>query len=154
MAERVAGEDGVRKVKKMLVGWAAAGLFLVSGGTAFAATWGTPITDLHSGGVDFTDGAYLFNRPFNNHGAFEWQGRLMDTLPRDGHNVYMQVRIESHDWVRYNGKQKKAVWLHRSNWDGAQLYTQKAELRACRDRGSLRPDNCSPTMRFLNPRKG
>ncbi|MFF9129779.1 MULTISPECIES: hypothetical protein [unclassified Streptomyces] len=150
MAERVAGEDGVRKVKKMLVGWAAAGLFLVSGGTAFANAWGLPIGYLYSGGVEMRDGRYLFNRPFTNHGAFEWEGHLKDTLPADGHNVYMQVRIEEHDWVRYYGKQKSVVWLHKSNWDGAQLYTQKAELRVCRDRGSLRPDNCSRTVRFQN----
>ncbi|MFD5582568.1 MULTISPECIES: hypothetical protein [unclassified Streptomyces] len=150
MAERVAGEDGVRKVKKMLVGWAVAGLFLTGAGVAFADGWGGSIEKLESGGVDFTGGHYKFNPAHTNHGAFEWEGFLNDANHGDGHNVYVQVSVEGHGWVRYNGKQKSRVKLHQSNWDGAQLYTIRAHLRACRDRGSLRPDNCSKTVDFLN----
>ncbi|WP_181139860.1 hypothetical protein [Streptomyces sp. Ru71] len=137
-------------MKKLLVSWAAAGLFLTAAGAAFGASWGTPIKTLGSGGVEFYNGQYKFNPPHTNHGAFEWEGMLKDANHGDGHNVYMQARVEGHGWVRYNGKQKTTVKLHQSNWDGAQLYTHHAHLRACRDRGSLRPDNCSETLDFEN----
>ncbi|GHF70119.1 hypothetical protein [Streptomyces griseosporeus] len=138
-------------MKKALVGAAAAGLLLTASGTALAA-WAGTIPKLHSPGVQFTNGTYKFNPPSTNHGAFEWQGRLVDADANDGHNVYMLVRIEAHDWVRYYGKQKRAVDMHHSNWDGAQMYTHKVKLKACRDRGSLHPDNCSRVQGYTNPR--
>ncbi|MFF9620391.1 hypothetical protein [Streptomyces griseosporeus] len=137
-------------MKKVLVGIAAAGLMLTASGTALAA-WGSTIPNLKSSGAEFVNGAYKFNPPATNHGAFEWRGRLVDTDPNDGHNVYVLVRIEAHDWVRYYGKQKRAVDLHHSNWDGAQMYTHKAKIKVCRDRGSLHPDNCSRTLIYTNP---
>ncbi|MER6730858.1 hypothetical protein [Streptomyces puniciscabiei] len=139
-------------MKKALAGLAAAGLILTAGGTA-AAAWSSAIPVLRSDGVGFADGRYRFNPAEVNHGAFEWSGKLRDANGGDGHNVYMQVRVEGHDWVRYDGKQKQSVWMHHSNWDGAQRYTENAYMRACRDRGSLRPDNCSPEQHFLNPAK-
>ncbi|MFF9284536.1 hypothetical protein [Streptomyces griseosporeus] len=138
-------------MKKTLVGIATAGLLLTASGTALAA-WDASIPKLRSSGVEFVGGVYKFNPPTTNHGAFEWRGRLVDADPDDGHNVYVLVRIEAHDWVRYYGKQKRTVDLHHSNWDGAQMYTHKVKFKACRDRGSLRPDNCSPTMSYTNPR--
>jgi hypothetical protein len=98
--------------------------------------------------VQFAHGQYRFNEAAQNHGSFEWSGQLKDALPGDNNNVYMLVRVEGHDWVRYDGKQRQTVFLHHSNWDGAQQYTDDADLRACRDRGTLRPDNCSPTRHF------
>ncbi|MCK1821112.1 hypothetical protein MTQ10_16185 [Streptomyces sp. XM83C] len=138
-------------MKRALVGVVTAGLLLSASGTALAA-WGTRIEPLESKGVAFTWGEYRFNPPQVNHGSFEWQGRLTDTDPNDRHNVYMMVRIEAHDWVRYYGKQKQKVWMHHSNWDGAQLYTHIVKIKACRDRGSLRPDNCSQELTYTNPR--
>jgi hypothetical protein len=132
-----------------LAGLAAAGLILTAAGTA-AAAWGSPIRMLKSEGVRLVEGQYKFNPAGINHGSFEWQGRLSDVDSGDGNNVYLQVRVEGHDWVRYYGKQKQSVWLHHSNWDGAERYTQDAYMRACRDRGSLRPDNCSPAQHFAN----
>ncbi|MDX2676922.1 hypothetical protein [Streptomyces soliscabiei] len=108
--------------------------------------------NLHSSGVDFLKGQYRFNPAGRNHGAFEWQGDLKDSDPEDGHNVYMLVRVEGHGWVRYNGKQRKTVSLHQSNWDGAQRYTNNAKIKACRDRGSLHPDNCSFTESYSSGR--
>ncbi|MFC7913130.1 hypothetical protein [Streptomyces sp. NPDC057386] len=134
-------------MKKALVALAAAGVLLTAAGTA-VADWGAPIEPMTSGGVAFDKGRYKFNPAGVNHGAFEWKGLLIDAAPNDGHNVYMQARVEAHGWVRYDGKQKRTVSMHHSNWDGAQRYTDTAELRACRDRGSLRPDNCSVTRRF------
>ncbi|MEH0578908.1 MULTISPECIES: hypothetical protein [Streptomyces] len=77
---------------------------------------------------------------------------MKDSDPEDGHNVYMLVRVEGHGWVRYNGKQRKTVALHQSNWNGAQRYTNNAEIKACRDRGSLHPDNCSHTKSLSSGR--
>jgi hypothetical protein len=138
-------------MKRAIIGAVTAGLILTAAGTALAVQSG-PIPRLDSGGVEFTDGKFKFNPPGTNHGAFEWSGRLTDLFNNDGHNVYMQVRVEGHSWVRYNGKQRGSVWMHHSNWDGAQRYTDDAKIRACRDRGSLRPDNCSDIKSFSHHR--
>ncbi|MET9102658.1 hypothetical protein [Streptomyces antibioticus] len=139
-------------MKKVLVGVLTAAAFLAGAGTAAATVDWSGLPLLKSSGVRFVEGEYLFNPATRNHGAFEWKGKLKDAAPRDGHNVYVQVRIESHNWVRYNGEQGRTVLLHHSNWDGAQRYTEDAEIRACRDRGSLRPDNCSRTKTLSSDR--
>ncbi|MFJ9018862.1 hypothetical protein ACIRPU_02565 [Streptomyces sp. NPDC102259] len=138
-------------MKKALAGVMAAA-FLAGAGTALGAEGWRDMPNLHSSGVDFLGGEHRFNAAGENHGAFEWKGRLKDAAPEDGHNVYVLVRVESHGWVRYNGKQRKTVPLHHSNWDGAQRYTDDAEIKACRDRGSLHPDNCSHTKRYSSGR--
>ncbi|MGW0843259.1 hypothetical protein ACWD26_24565 [Streptomyces sp. NPDC002787] len=135
-------------MKKVWVGVAAAGLILGASVTAFAASVKGDIPLLHTAGVEFRGGEYKFNEPGTNHGAFEWWGRLKDKYPNDGHNVYVQVRVEGHGWARYYGKQRATVSMHHADWDGAQRYTDNAEIRVCRDRGSLRPDNCSPTQKY------
>ncbi|WP_416985019.1 hypothetical protein [Streptomyces sp. T028] len=139
-------------MKKVLTGVMAAAALLAGAGAVWGAGDWANIPRLNSGGVLFLEGESRFNPAGQNHGAFEWKGKLKDAAPGDGHNVYMQVRVEGHTWVRYNGKQGKTVLLHHSNWDGAQRYTTRAEIRACRDRGSLHPDNCSHTAKFLAAR--
>ncbi|MEV4446115.1 hypothetical protein [Streptomyces mirabilis] len=134
-------------MKTAMAGVVAAGVFLVGAGTPMAGSWNR-LPRLTPTGVQFAQGQYRFNEAAQNHGSFEWSGQLKDALPGDNNNVYMLVRVEGHDWVRYNGKQRQTVFLHHSNWDGAQQYTDDADLRACRDRGTLRPDNCSPTRHF------
>ncbi|GAB7108230.1 hypothetical protein JCM4814A_65440 [Streptomyces phaeofaciens JCM 4814] len=131
-------------MKKVVLGVAALGLMFSAAVAAFASPQKADIPTLETDGVKFSAGKYEFNRPGVNHGAFEWKGRLTDALSEDRHNVYVEVKIHGHDWVRYYGKQGGSVRLHKSNWDGAQRYTGKARLRVCRDRGSLRPDNCAP----------
>ncbi|WP_330349862.1 hypothetical protein [Streptomyces sp. NBC_00582] len=131
-------------MKKVVLGLATAGLVLSAAVTAFASPVKGGIPALTSDGIAFTEGRYKFNRPGTNHGAFEWRGVLTDVLSGDGHNVYVEAKVEGHDWLRYYGKQRRSVRLHKSNWDGAQRYTGNARLRACRDRGSLHPDNCAP----------
>lgn len=138
-------------MKKAMAGVLAAGAFLLSAGTAAGTAGWHEVSTIEGSGVRF-HGEFRFNPPHQNHGAFEWQGKLEDADLKDGHNVYMQVRIEGHGWIRYNGKQNKTVSLHQSNWDGAQLYTSNAYMRACRDKGSLQPDNCSRTVHFVNPK--
>ncbi|MDX3311150.1 hypothetical protein P1S61_19155 [Streptomyces sp. ME08-AFT2] len=128
----------------------AAGALLVGTGVAVGASGMRKMPVLNSGGVSFRDGEYRFNSAGENHGAFEWKGNLEDADPGDGHNVYMLVRVEGHGWVRYNGKQGTTVSMHHFNWDGAQRYTENAEIRACRNRGSLHPDNCSYTKKYSN----
>ncbi|MFI1027293.1 hypothetical protein [Streptomyces sp. NPDC020951] len=135
-------------VKRVVLGVTVAGLVLSAAVAAFALPVGGTIPNLHSPGVDFDNGRYEFNRPGTNHGAFEWWGRLTDASPNDGHNVYAEVKIVGHDWVRYYGRQGSSVQLHKSNWDGAQRYTGQARFRVCRDRGSLRPDNCAPAKLY------
>jgi hypothetical protein len=134
-------------VKNVVVGLVAAGVFAGGAGVAVAASWhGLP--DRESGGVLFHKAQYRLNEPGVNHGSFEWRGSLTDADHGDGHNVYVLVKVSGHDWVRYNGKQRKTVKLHHSNWDGAERYTSDASLRACRDRGSLNPDNCSHPVKY------
>ncbi|MEU1551487.1 hypothetical protein ABZ517_02030 [Streptomyces scabiei] len=132
---------------RALVGVVAAGLLLTGTAVALEAQKGS-IPKLETRGVEFAEGLYKFNPPGTNHGAFEWSGLLRDKDTADGHNVYVQVRVEGHGWARYYGKQRGALSMHHSDWSGAQQYTDDARMRACRDRGSLRPDNCSPTTHF------
>ncbi|MFI1924108.1 hypothetical protein [Streptomyces sp. NPDC020377] len=134
-------------MKRAVVGALAFGLFLVGAGSAVADSWHDIKLTTTTGAV-FEGAEYRFNPPERNHGSFEWRGNLRDDDFGDGHNIYLQVRVESHGWVRYNGKQRQSVRLHHSNWDGAQRYTDNAEIRVCRNRGSLHPDNCSPTRKF------
>ncbi|MBO7938151.1 hypothetical protein JTP77_019840 [Streptomyces sp. S9] len=138
-------------MKKSLLGAVAAGLLLLGAGGAAADAW-QQVGELETTGADLLDGQYKFNPPERNHGSFEWMGGLRDADPDDGHNVYLQVRVEAHPWMRYRGKQRKTVSLHHSSWVGAQRYVNKAEIRVCRDRGSLRPDNCSDTKKYYAPR--
>ncbi|GGS04030.1 hypothetical protein GCM10010269_48580 [Streptomyces humidus] len=138
-------------MKKAVLGLAALGLVFSGAVAAFAASPAKgSIPRLQSPGVEFAGGHYKLNRPGVNHGAFEWWGRLSDTIVTDRHNVYVEVKVQGHDWVRYYGKQRSSVQLHRSEWNGAQRYIALAELRACRDRGSLRPDNCARLQTFTH----
>src|SRR5690349_6568071 len=92
------------EMKKSWSGVVAAGVFLAGAGTAAAAAW-HELPEMTVQGVYFYEGRYKFNPPGRNHGAFEWAGYLHDAVARDGHNVYMQVRVEGHGAVRYYGKQ-------------------------------------------------
>lgn len=142
----------MRKSQSVASAVLAAGLLFGGAGAAMAAGW-QKITGLHSTGVELSGAKYRFNPAARNHGGFEWQGDLVDTEAGDGHNVYVQVRVEGYGWNRFNGQQKKAVHLHKTVFDGAAQYTGQAFIRACRDRGSLRPDNCSPTNHYTSKKK-
>ncbi|MGC4980412.1 hypothetical protein ACLQ18_07155 [Streptomyces sp. DT193] len=134
-------------MRKLAVGVLAGGIFALSAGTAMAVSW-HDIPTLTTGGASFKGGQYTFWPSGQNHGAFEWKGNLEDASDGDGHNVYMQVRVEGYGWSRYNGKQKDTVHFDQLNWDGAAQYTSNAYIRVCRDKGSLNPDNCSPTKHY------
>nr|WP_253267817.1 hypothetical protein [Streptomyces asoensis] len=137
-------------MKRAVLGLAAVGLMFGGAVAAVASPAEGGIPHLESAGVEFSGGYYKLNRPGVNHGAFEWWGRITDTIAGDRHNVYVEVQVQGHDWVRYYGKQRSSVRLHQSNWDGAQRYISRAKLRVCRDRGTLRPDNCAPLETFTH----
>ncbi|MFH8794713.1 hypothetical protein [Streptomyces sp. NPDC017941] len=143
--------------RKLAVGALTAGLFLGGAGVSFAGASGDleaaaswhKISTRKSGGVSFHSGKYKWEPAGpRTHGAFHWKGWLKDTSAGDGHNVYVQVKAEGHDWNRFNGKQRKSVWKDYLVWAPADRYTDDARIRACRDRGSFHPDNCSPTKRY------
>ncbi|MFF5479078.1 hypothetical protein ACFY5C_17265 [Streptomyces sp. NPDC012935] len=136
-----------KNARKLATGALVAGLFAMGAGTAVAASWHN-IPTLSTGGAKFHHGQYKWWPAGQNHGAFEWKGQLQDADHGDGHNVYIQVKVEGYDWSRYNGKQKKTVPLNHLNWSGAQRYTDDAYIRVCRDKGSLNPDNCSSTKHY------
>ncbi|MEU6118071.1 hypothetical protein ABZ840_26430 [Streptomyces sp. NPDC047117] len=143
--------------RKLAVGALTGALFVGGAGAAFAGSAGNveaaasswhKISTRKSSGVSFHSGSYKFEPKGAKRGAFHWKGYLKDTSAGDGHNVYAQVRVEGYGWGRFNGKQKKSVWKDKLSYDGAALYTKDAWIRACRDRGSFHPDNCSPTKHY------
>lgn len=125
----------------------AAGLFLGGAGGAVADSW-RAIPSRTTDGAKFHEAKYLWEPKLVNYGGFHFKGDLVDRLPDDGHNVYLQVRVEGYAWNRFNGVQRKSVRLDRIVHDGQAQYTSEAWLRVCRDRGSLRPDNCSPDVYY------
>lgn len=134
----------MRKLATVVV---AAGLFVGGMGVAVADGW-RKIPTLKDSGVEFHHGAYVWEPKERNHGGFHFKGTLADDWPNDGHNVYVEVKVEGYDWNRFKGVQKKEVALDKLVYDGAALYTSEAWLRACRDRGTLRPDNCADTKHY------
>ncbi|MFI8963117.1 hypothetical protein ACIGO8_13500 [Streptomyces sp. NPDC053493] len=125
----------------------AAGLFMGGASGAVAASW-TTIPHQYTGGAEFRGGQYVFEPKGRNHGGFHLKGDLADIEPGDGHNVYLEVKVEGYDWNRLKGTQKKTVHIDKVVYDGQAQYTSDAWLHLCRDRGSLRPDNCTTTLYF------
>ncbi|MFF8280575.1 hypothetical protein ACF05T_31600 [Streptomyces lateritius] len=97
-------------------------------------------------------GAYLWEPRGQNHGGFHFKVTLEDALAGDGHNVYVQAKVEGYGWNRFYGVQKKNVQIDKIVYDGAAQTTGEAWIRACRDRGSLRPDNCTVTKEYRRQR--
>ncbi|NEA43029.1 hypothetical protein G3I42_27950 [Streptomyces sp. SID11385] len=129
---------------------AATTLFAVGAGSAVAASWHS-LGEMRTTGAQFVKGQYTFYPKFTNHGGFGFKGGLKDLVKGDGNNVYILSKVEGYDWRRFNGKQGKVVQMNKVVYDGAALYVRKAWIRVCRDRGSLRPDNCSPTKYYKGP---
>ncbi|MGW2276469.1 hypothetical protein [Streptomyces sp. NPDC001770] len=125
----------------------AAGLFAGGAGAALGASWHA-VPRLKSSGALFSSGTYRFNPKGTEHGGFEFKGKLKDTDSSDGHNVYLEVRVEGYDWNRFYGKQRKTVSLHKVVYDAAALYTSDASVRVCRDKGTLHPDNCAAAPHY------
>lgn len=123
----------------------AAGLFVGGIGAAVADSWER--LNLTTTGAKF-NGETVWEPKDKNHGAFHFRGMLRDDEDGDGHNVYIQARVQGYGWSRFNGVQRKDVYVDQLVFDGAAVYSTDAQMRVCRDRGSLRPDNCSVTSFF------
>lgn len=124
----------------------AAGLFVGGIGAAVADSWQR--LDLNTTGAKF-NGQFAWEPAGKNHGAFHFRGMLRDDVAGDGHNVYIQAKVQGYGWSRFNGVQRKDVYVDELVFDGAARFSTDAKVRVCRDRGSLRPDNCSPTSSFI-----
>lgn len=133
------------KLRKSVTAAIAAGLFFGGASAAVADSWHR--LKMRSTGVHFK-GSYKWEPKFVHRGGFHIDGTLEDTEPDDGHNVYLRARVESYGWTRVKGVQKKTIHVNHVFFDGAVLETTEAEIQACRDRGSLRPDNCSKLRKF------
>ncbi|WP_349775403.1 hypothetical protein [Streptomyces vilmorinianum] len=120
----------------------ATGLFLGGAGVAVADAWKS-LGQMQTLGAELQDPEYRWWPKGQNHGGFNFRGRLKDLAPEDGHNVYVEVKVEGYSWNRFKGVQKKTIALDKVVYDGAAQYTKDADIRVCRDRGSLRPDNCT-----------
>lgn len=135
-------------MRKFTAALATAGLFLGGAGVAVADSWHSLKEPFTTTGAKFQSVEYKWESPGEKHGAFHFRGILRDTDERDGHNVYLQAKAHAYRWQRFDGAQKRSVSIEKTVYDGATLYTNTAEMRVCRNRGSLRPDNCSPTRTF------
>ncbi|GGR42387.1 hypothetical protein [Streptomyces roseolus] len=134
------------QLKKSITAAIVAGLFLGGAGVAAADSWRE--LEMRSAGV-FFQGDYKWEPKFVHRGGFHVVGDLKDADSDDGHNVYLRAKVEAYDWTRVKGVQKKTVHVDHVFFDGAMLETNQAKIQACRDRGSLRPDNCSKLREFL-----
>ncbi|RSS41621.1 hypothetical protein [Streptomyces sp. WAC08241] len=138
-------------MRKITAAVLTAGLFFGGVGAAVADSAWHEVKDLRTGGALFEEAKYKWEEPGRMHGAFHIKGKLRDNGLKDGHNIYLLVRVHGYEWNRFNGAQKKTIRIDKIVYDGATRYTNSADVRVCQDRGSLRPDNCSPTKRFKRP---
>ncbi|MEU2116494.1 hypothetical protein ABZ567_12780 [Streptomyces sp. NPDC016459] len=135
-------------MRKFATAVVAAGLFFGGMGVAVADSWHTLADPLTTGGAHFEKVKYRWEPAGVKHGGFRFKGALRDGDHNDGHNIYLEVRAHSYGWQRFKGIQKRTVNLEDAVHDGATRYTNSADMRVCRDRGALRPNNCSPIRAF------
>ncbi|MFE0773013.1 hypothetical protein [Streptomyces sp. NPDC058861] len=135
-------------MRKLAAVVATAGLFFGGMGAAAADSWHSLKEPVTTKGAQFQSVKYRWEPAGEKHGAFRFKGTLHDADGDDGHNVYLLVRAHRYPWQRFNGVQKRSVSIENTVYDGAALHTNTADMRVCRNRGSLRPDNCSPTRSF------
>ncbi|MFI6419139.1 hypothetical protein ACIBG6_17315 [Streptomyces sp. NPDC050842] len=128
-------------MRKLATAVVAAGLFFGGMGVAMAdSEHKLIITDP---GVVFA-GTYQWQPTSKVPSGLHVKGELRDDDGDDGHNVYLRTRVEGYAWGRLTGTQRRNVKVDKVFVDGAVLKTKEVRLQVCRDRGSLRPDNCSP----------
>ncbi|MEF9884243.1 hypothetical protein [Streptomyces sp. P9-A4] len=133
-------------MRKLATAVVAAGLFFGGMGVAMAdSSWRE--LKMSTTGAAFS-GGYKWEPKLQNHGGFHVQGNLSDSDHADGHNTYLRAKVEGYGWNRVKGVQRKTVTVDKIFFDGAVLQTNHAEIQLCRDRGSLRPDNCSGLRKF------
>ncbi|WP_405855732.1 hypothetical protein OG361_21055 [Streptomyces sp. NBC_00090] len=132
-------------MRKLATAVVAAGLFFGGMGVAVADSEHQLL--LTDPGVVFA-GTYQWQSTNKVPSGLHVKGELRDDAHEDGHNVYLRTRVESYPWGRIPGTQRKNVKVDKVFFDGAVLKTKEVRLQVCRDRGSLRPDNCSPERLF------
>ncbi|MFC9384682.1 hypothetical protein [Streptomyces venezuelae] len=135
-------------MRKLATAVVAAGLFFGGMGVAVADSWHSLKDPLTTTGAHFEDVEYRWEPAGAKHGAFRFRGSLRDGNYADGHNTYVEARAHLYGWQRFNGVQRGTVQLEKIVYDGATRYTNSADMRVCRNRGSLRPDNCSAMRSF------
>lgn len=135
-------------MRKFATAVVAAGLFFGGMGVAAADSWHSVAEPLKTTGAHFEKVKYRWEPAGAKRGAFRFKGSLRDGSYGDGHNVYLEVRPHAYSWLRYKGVQKGSTPVEDSVHDGATRYTNSADMRVCRDRGALRPNNCSPIRSF------
>ncbi|MFJ6100254.1 hypothetical protein ACIQHY_04505 [Streptomyces sp. NPDC092359] len=133
-------------MRKFATAVVAGGLFFGGMGVAVAdASWRD--LSVSTTGAVFT-GEYRWEAQSRNHGGFHVRGRLSDDDHADGHNSYLRAKVAGYGWHHIKGAQKKTVIVDKVFFDGSALQTNNAEVQLCRDRGTLRPDNCSGIRKF------
>ncbi|MFI8421875.1 hypothetical protein [Streptomyces sp. NPDC085479] len=133
------------KLRKSVTAAVVAGLFFGGAGVAVAGSWHK--MDLTTSGASFK-GRWAWQSKKIVPSGLHVQGVLKDEKPNDGHNVYLRLRVYSYPWGEIRGVQRKAVTVDKVLSDGAVLVTKEVRMHLCRDRGSLRPDNCTPLRLF------
>ncbi|MEU7075377.1 hypothetical protein AB0B30_33720 [Streptomyces narbonensis] len=134
-------------MRKLATAVVAAGLFFGGMGVAVADSWKS-VPRTAATGVALESGAYKWEDPGKNHGAFHLRGRLADRDITDGNNVYLEIRVAGYSWNKFKGIQNRTVPVDALVYDGAARYTTTAQFRVCRDRGAIRPNNCSATKGY------
>ncbi|MDV5147124.1 hypothetical protein R1T08_23805 [Streptomyces sp. SBC-4] len=132
-------------MRKLATAVVAAGLFFGGMGVAVADSWRE--LKMTTTGAEFK-GSYMWERQLQKHGGLRVKGKLKDVIGNDGHNVYIYSKVQGYPWVRTKGVQRKTVDINKVFFDSALLVTHLVEVQVCRDRGSLRPDNCSELRKF------
>ncbi|MFF1511689.1 hypothetical protein [Streptomyces sp. NPDC058326] len=135
-------------MRKLAAAAVAVGLFVGGMGVAVADSWHSLTKAVTTEGAQFEKVQYRWEPAGEQRGAFHFKGFLRDLNENDGHNVYLEVRPHAYGWQRFKGVQKRTVPIDKTVHDGATRYTNTAEMRVCRDRGALRPNNCSPVQSF------
>ncbi|MBX9423973.1 MULTISPECIES: hypothetical protein [Streptomyces] len=132
-------------MRKFATAVVAAGLFF--GGMGVAAADSARDLTMTAPGVAFK-GTYQWQPTTKIPSGLHVKGKLRDESKNDGHNVYLRVKVEGYAWGRLKGAQGKSVTVNEVFYDGAVLKTKEVRIHACVDRGSLRPDFCSPERLF------
>ncbi|GHJ92148.1 hypothetical protein SNE510_16670 [Streptomyces sp. NE5-10] len=129
------------KLRKSMTAAIVTGLFFGGAGVAVADSWHE--LNLTTSGASFK-GAWAWQSKKVVPSGLHVKGVLKDEKANDGHNVYLRLRVYSYPWGEIRGVQRKSVKVDKVLSDGAVLVTKEVRMHLCRDRGSLRPDNCTP----------
>ncbi|MEX0172424.1 hypothetical protein MRBLMG1_005143 [Streptomyces sp. LMG1-1-1.1] len=132
-------------MRKLATAVVAAGLFF--GGMGVAVADSAHDLVMRTPGVGFV-GTYQWQPTTKIPSGLHVKGTLRDENNDDGHNVYLRIRVEGYAWGHLTGVQRRHIKVDKVFSDGAVLKTKQVRMHACIDRGSLRPDYCSPERLF------